>query len=395
MKTRICVIAILGNPNSGATRGVVDKVTAQVAALRDVGYEAHGLFGVAPPHQLNGASPNITALRFSSPLGKIFRKNAFFRRARAHLAKLRPDVVYLRYPLSGPALLHFLLQLRRAHPEVKIIVERQTKEIPELLARLSPGNLLKSAIELSFRGATQRLIDFNVGVTQEICDAINSYAPKAYCIPMGNGLPSQILEWCPPAPRPHDGTLRLVFVGNITPWSGLEFVIDQLRERNFQHRGRAICLDVIGEGVFLDDLRARVAVGSNEVVFHGFLYGEALWQKVAAADVALGALNNQKRLLKEGSNLKLRLYAALGVPFVLSEHDTDFSNSRAAEGLFLDVSGDGDLDAASMASILDFALDADPDLRVRARAFACSTLTWQAKMGKMMHEILEASDAPS
>lgn len=383
---KIAVVAVIGNPNSGSTRGVFDKVSAQVNALTASGYTAKGFLGIAAPHKIPPGPADITGVPFTSPYGKLFRRAAFFSGVLKQLAAFDPEILYLRYPLSDPALFAFLKRLRRAHPKIVVLTERQTKEIPELLTRKSLSNLAKSGAEWLFRKPVQRLVNINVGVTQEICDYIHSYAPAARCIPCGNGIPSDILDKPRPALERDGNSIRLVFVGNITLWSGLEFVIGHLYQRQFKHNGKTVHLDVIGDGVFLEQLKLQFPDTGGNVIYHGFLSGDALWEKITAADLALGALNNKKRLLTEGSNLKLRLYAAFGVPFVLSEYDTDFSASEEARRFYLDVSGKDGVDADCIDEMLDFATThaGRETLSAEMRDFTRKTLTWEVKMQKIL-----------
>lgn len=390
--SRIAYIAVIGDPNSGAAKGVHDKVSAQLNALATNGHDAIGFFGLTAPLRQPISSQIASHFFLAMPNSRVFRKGSFLTRVIEHLEGFKPDIVYIRYPLAGPSLNTFLKRLRRKFPDVVIAFERQTKELPELLMGSFPANLAKYALEYAYRNAVQKHVNFNIGVTQEICHYIESYCTTARCIVCGNGIPS-VLAKMPLPERMVDGNLiKLVFVGNITPWSGLELIIESLSELNFEYHGKTIHLDIIGEGVSLKKLMSHLDGAQSQITFHGFLSGEVLAERVRSADLALGALNNSMRGLHEGSNLKLRLYCSLGVPFVLGEIDTDFTENPEADGFYCKVSPSEGIDHSFMTTILDFAIRSctEEDLRDRMNSFAMRRLSWESKMQYIVEEISQA-----
>jgi glycosyltransferase involved in cell wall biosynthesis len=388
--TKIAVIAIIGRPDSGATKGVHDKVCAQVSALNANGYDAHGFFGLTERSSNKLGSPSTTYFLMEGRLAKFSRKHNFFRSLIPELVNFMPDIIYIRYPLSGHSLLIFLRQLRKKIPGAILAFERQTIEPVELLIQKSFLAKIKYLLELIYRKPVQKLIDANIGVTNEICEYVRSYYPANHCIVCGNGIDSSFANEANFNKIERDlDEICLVFVGNISPWNGLEPLIDYLRKIQFQHNGKRIILDVIGDGTHLGHLRDRYSADVGHVTFHGFLEGDDLKSRISVADIAIGALNNDLRGLAEGSNLKLRLYCSLGIPFVLGEHDSDFMEDVNTKGFYFRIEPESMTDALTFDAMLKFAenVKTDSSLKRRMIQHALTKLTWDVKMPYIMEKI--------
>jgi glycosyltransferase involved in cell wall biosynthesis len=387
---KVAIVAIIGDMSSGATRGVHDKVCAQGEAISNLGYETRSFFGVSGALCENlEDTKQRKFIHYDTSASKLSRKSLIFSNIFMELEKFEPDILYFRYPLADYALNNFLKTLRSRFPDLIIATERQTKELPELLARKSASNLVKFTFELMFRKAVQRKIDFNIGVTQEICSYISGYYPKSRCITCGNGIPAdQISNYAVPVDN-DTGAISLIFVGNITPWCGLDQLVQQLSKINFKYGDDDIFLDIVGDGVALPQLKKAVGEDFPNVIFHGFQKGQDLDTLLSRSNFAIGALNNQKRLLKEGSNLKLRLYCAKGIPFLLGEFDTDFSMSDKAGVFFVEKRSGTDFGSADLENVLQFAKSCSTqrELRNDMISFARSNLTWDVKLAKVFAQL--------
>jgi glycosyltransferase involved in cell wall biosynthesis len=385
----ICFVAVVGDLNSGSTRGVAEKVGAQVAALDRLGYDVHGFFGVSGGSDVVNFPACTTLIPFDMSRSFALRKLGFLKRVLEEIGSSRPDILYFRYPLAGPSLLWFLKRIRCLSPNTQVVLERQSKELPELLTRPSIPNYIKLATEFLFRNQIQRAADCNVCVTEEIADYIKAYYPKASCITSGNGISSTLGRKPAVLLKPSSDTIRIVFVGNLTPWCGVDRIIRILALRNFQHYKHNIVFSVVGEGVIQDRLREQAKPHGGSVRFYGHLAGDELAHVISSHDIAVGAFNNDLRKLKEGSNLKLRLYCSLGVPFAFAEKDSDFPSHVAASEYFCCINAHLEDELGMI--LLDFALKMKkrPEASASLRNYANASLVWEKKFERLIREILK------
>lgn len=79
----------------------------------------------------------------------------------------------------------------------------------------------------------------------------------------------------PAAAAPHDGPLRLLYVGNLEPVKGPDLLLDALER--LQARGIALDVGIVGDGSLAAPLRRRAdALRSHRITFHGRLVGDAV-----------------------------------------------------------------------------------------------------------------------
>lgn len=270
-------------------------------------------------------------------------------------------------------------------PDARVILERQTKELPELLTRRTASNLIKYLLEAVFRLPVQKKTDLNVCVTMEIGRYVKGYYPKAACITSGNGISRDLLADFRERKPTKDDTIRVVFVGNITPWCGMDWIICELKKKSFSHRGRNVILTIIGDGVFAEQLKQETASSGNQVKLLGHQSGDALKNSILENDVAIGSFNNGARRLNEGSNLKLRLYCALGIPFVFREMDADFPPKGGVSRYYLGLNDQSVKPNEFLKSVLDFAMqmESEPDAQRQLTGYANDSLVWERKFERL------------
>lgn len=380
---KVVLIAIIGELNSGATQGVAEKVIAQAVALKNIGYDVSGYVGTWGKNTKVGFPEYVDTIPLGNISAKVKRKSIFLDEV---LKKLKDvDILYFRYPLSDFSVLRFLTRFRIKFPNAKVILERQTKELPELLTRITASNLIKYLLESAFRVPVQSKIDLNVCVTTEIGDYVKGYYPTAACVTSGNGISQKLLTNARERSQAKNDLIRLVFVGNITPWCGIDWVISELKKTSFSHRGQSVILTVIGDGVFTDQLKQKMGNFESHVIFLGHQSGVALEVALLKNDLALGSFNNDARSLTEGSNLKLRLYCALGIPFVFREIDADFPPVGRVSRYYRGLNDQGIKPDDFLEYILDFAIKmkTETDAQVELSAYANDSLIWERKFERL------------
>jgi glycosyltransferase involved in cell wall biosynthesis len=86
---------------------------------------------------------------------------------------------------------------------------------------------------------------------------------------------------------------------------------------------------IVGDGSEKNNLIQRVIdTGlTNNVIFTGALEGKELDLIFNDVHIGIGTLGSYRKKLFSSSTLKVREYAARGLPFILAEDDIDFSNN--------------------------------------------------------------------
>lgn len=369
---------MLGDLRNGSVSGVAKKCRSQIAAINDLGHVCDSYLGI-----LNEEKPNCRELNYVdlSSVSKFERKSKFFEHILKNISQKHYDIVYIRYPLASLSFHFFVKKLSVLYPQVKILLERQTIEPNELRLISGLSGKLKYYSEILLRKRIQRYVYANVCVTSEISDYITSYIKDSKNIVMGNGIDTDTYRIYQPLDF-YRNDIRLVFIGNLSYWTGLEQLITNLEKKNFKHNGKSIFLDIIGDGVCYSKLQERFSC--SYVKFHGFLKDHQSIPIMLQSDVAIGSLGAGQRGLTEGSNLKLRQYCLLGLPFVKADLDFDFDNIPECSEFFLNISSDitqGEIDKLISFSEL---VKSNPELRMKMKNYGAKYLSWKYKFQKLL-----------
>ena len=309
----------------------------------------------------------------------------FFDVALVEVGLCKPDLVYIRYPLASIAVLEFVRRVKKYYPKVNILVEKQTLEVKELLSTVSFRNMALILRELALRKCVLSCVDYVICVTREISE-YNLKIGAVNVLVMGNGIDGSLIETEVIHQSTDSDIVRLAYVGNLAKWSSLSAFVDYLAVRKFRVDGKNIVLDIVGGGI-QEKLYSDLSRKYEAVEYHGYLEGSRLHEVLRSSDYCLGSFGNYKRGLSESSNLKLRLYCALGIPFIYFDYDADFDDDslrRVAVLLDSDVRQDYLFDL-----VLERIFD-DTDLAARSKLlieFATKNLTWEAKFTKLFLEL--------
>jgi glycosyltransferase involved in cell wall biosynthesis len=320
--TKIAYIALQSAKKNSL--GVLKKISLHSKALSEVfgedflGCHVAGKMEMEPRPSFLGGTPAFSFHEINA--GGLFDlRHKQVRQLLSVIREKRPDIIYCRYPLACPLSLHLFRQIKKTG--AKIITEHQSKELPELLM------LGKKAIYLSerlFGRALLGQVDAVVGVTGEIAAYEKSRAPHLETLSIPNGFDADAVP-LRKAPASSD-ELRLLCVASVSPWHGLDRLVQGLAE----HKGTVpIRLDIVGEGsesANLKKLCQDLNMGNN-VVFHGTKTGEDLDAFFDRCHLAVGSLAIHRLGLKESAILKLREYCARGIPFFYSGFDSDFGEN--------------------------------------------------------------------
>jgi hypothetical protein len=181
---------------------------------------------------------------------------------------------------------------------------------------------------------------------------------------------------------PHFGTdeLHILALANVVYWHGFDRIIKGLAD--FQSKSRII-LHIVGEGPEILKLRKLVESTNltDQVLFHGPLYGSDLDNIFNICHIAVGSLGLHRIGLDEASVLKVREYCARGIPFIYSPKDFDFP---AHFKYILKVPSDES--PIKMEVVFDFAKEVLSDMEhpQKMRNYAAKNLDWNVKMNPVI-----------
>ncbi|MDR1659915.1 MAG: glycosyltransferase [Desulfovibrio sp.] len=288
---------------------------------------------------------------------------------------VRPDIIYYRYPLGHIA----LLDLTENFP---VIFEHNTIEEAEMT-----GESLDADKKLGPKALAQAA--GIVCVTPEIARYERGRSRQ--------DLPVFILPNClaeipdNPIRRPplaSDGELHMVMAARFNKWHGADRLIRGIARDARKDR---YVLHLVGDGSALPLYKQLISKYGLEkhVLLHGWLESDILYTLYNTCHVAAGTLAiHRNKGMTECTSIKLREYAAQGLPFIYLGSDPDFPASLP----FVLVVPDNER-AVDMEEIDQFARKclSMPALCLAMRAYAKERLTYKARAEAWVKFLLTAA----
>ena len=346
------------------SNGITKKIRAQIDSFRKAGFRVDHTCCQCGRFLLyrGGKAIDLCATR------RLTTRIAAAHALRKYLSRkgIRYDRVYLRYPQGDPALAALLKVL---HRNSRVIVEIPTFPYDEEFRGSLPlrcSLLLDRLSRKSIARHTDRFLTFSEHETIYGVPTIRT----------DNGIDA---DACPlREPLPPDGRTHVIAVAGFSPWHGYDRLLTGLAAYKKAGGERRFFLDFAGDGPSLAGYREQAErLGlSEDVSFHGPLYGDALNALFDRADVAAASLGIHRIGLRLSSSLKYNEYLVRGLPAIttgrrsdlpslapyrlrvpLSDEPVDFHMIEA----FLDsVYGDGRSRAAVAKAIREAALPLCP-----------------------------------
>jgi glycosyltransferase involved in cell wall biosynthesis len=194
-----------------------------------------------------------------------------------------PDVVVSSVP--GPATLAAADSLS-AYYRVPHVLELRDAW-PDLLYEGSPENLMIPRAFGRWMTARQRAADAVVSVTASFGgELVRRGVQPERVHHVSNGIDSSVVPVLAP-PEPHDGPLRVLYLGTHGVSQGLENAVRALAELPSQVEAR-----FVGEGSEKPALRRLASQLGADISFDGPVSGEDLWHTYAWADTCLVHLDD-------------------------------------------------------------------------------------------------------
>ncbi len=294
-------IAYLLNWDTHWGRGILNKVSSQALAWRELGHQVSVFMLARFDDRIDLSSrldPGITldVQSCRSVPDRFVQYGPLTQR----VLHWKPDVVYLRYEGCYPALVRLARQ-------IPVVCEINTDDLGEYAL----GPRYRDWYNRLTRGLLIKHIAGMVFVTEELARKPHFSSFRKPGVIIGNGIR---LDAYPVLPAPHNLNPRLAFVGSAgQAWHGTDKIL-LLAEGCPDWR-----FDVVGMSP--GDLGAHLP---SNLVAHGALNRAQYEPILACADVAIGTLALHHKRMEEASPLKVREYLAYGLPTITAYLDTDF-----------------------------------------------------------------------
>lgn len=385
----IAYTAIVGFSNNATTAGVENKVIAQACALKLYVKRCHLILVYISDSNDNTKVQQTKYGQLDITKVYVIEKNILKRRLEIFkklyeiLHNNSYDYIYIRYPLSDPWFYNFIKKIKNDNFTF-LITEHQSIEHNELLADISVNKIFKYLFERIYRNRALKNVDYHVAVTDEIKKKLD---PEK-SITITNGIDTSLYFTKTKTKTNIGDKISLVYIGNIQSWSGLDVLIKALSYHNFCIDKKDIELHIIGDGVFRKHLEKSVIESHQKksIVFHGYLTGQKKIDTLLSCHAGVGSLSSGRRSIKEGSNLKLREYCVLGIPFFKSDYDADFDGFEHINPYIYNIQLETTLQE-QLVDIIHFVQKSNKLDRSVMINHAINNLDWKAKMLQLVNHI--------
>jgi glycosyltransferase involved in cell wall biosynthesis len=179
--------------------------------------------------------------------------------------------------------------------------------------------------------------------------------------------------------------LHLIGVAEIHRWHGFDRVIRGLAAYYQTNPDYKVYFHIVGY-FYSDTERNEITTLINTldlreyIILHGKQHGEALNQLFEQCDFGIGSLGRHRVGITNIKTLKNREYAARGIPFIYSEHDSDFENQPYV------LKATATDEPVDINDIIDFyrSLNLTPaQIRI-----SIQSLSWNNQMRKVVDEVI-------
>lgn len=316
--------------------GISKKIHYQVKGLRENGHDVRlCYYGFAE----NGHSCRYINDQVIKDYGKGkwagLRQRTDYRCIYDYCINEKIEFIYARcFQNANPWLIRFFKKLRQAG--IHAVTEIPTYPYDAEFVGFSRMTRLNLKVDQTFRNALYKQMDAVVTFS----DAKEIFGQRTINISNGVDFDSIPLHHYQPSDS-QPSALHLIGVAEVHYWHGFDRLIAGLGEYYKGVRGktedvRDVYFHIVG-GVGPSEMYDSMhAPGFHEliekygiqdkVIFHGQLFGNALTEVFNQCQFAIGSLARHRSGITNIKTLKNREYATRGIPFIYSEHDTDFDN---------------------------------------------------------------------
>lgn len=168
---------------------------------------------------------------------------------------------------------------------------------------------------------------------------IVQYAPESWwfrlgnqrkSIEIGNGIDVSAIALRASAPGWPAPVMRVIAVASVAKWHGYDRLLRAVHEhQRREQRPFDLHVTIVGDGPALPPLKElSTSLRLNDAVtFAGTVTGQPLRDLYESSHIAISSLGLHRIGLTSASVLKAREYCAIGIPFVASGSDPDFTGA--------------------------------------------------------------------
>jgi len=374
------------------TSGITKKIRAQVKGLEQNGHEVHLCYYDfdARGHRCRFVDGNVLS-DYGTGRWAALRQRVSYGCVVDYCRREKIELVYARcFQNASPWLVSLFSRLRRMG--VRAVTEVPTYPYDQEFvgSNYLPG-LMALQVDKLFRRRLYREMDAMVTFS----DAEEIFGCRT--IRISNGVDFDAIPLHRHVSDPSDGALHLIAVAEVHFWHGFDRLIAGMGEYVLRHKSlgdeRRVVLHIVG-GVAPSEMQgSKNAPGflplieryglQQSVVFHGQLFGSQLDDVFNQCHFAVGSLGRHRSRITNIKTLKNREYATRGLPFMYSEHDSDFD---AQPYVFHVPADESPIDLDSLLHFIDTHHFLPEDIRS-----SVSHLSWKQQMGKVVGTILAMS----
>jgi len=307
--------------------GYAEKIYGQVDAFRKAGIEMDIISlgneaTVTLIKHPNRNSDNAVVLRHYR---KFYWNNRVkvFSAALRFIATEKPEVVYIRHPISDPIYIIFLHKLRQLASSTVVLSEIPTypyERIRRDNANARGRVLRRGGLEVDH--FCQKFLKHYIDRIVSIDYSDDIFGIKT--ISIQNGIDVDAFTLCGNS-ESLTSPLRLIGVANLIDYHGYDRIITAIqRQLNLNDMKHDIEFHLVSPPTpILSRLKNEVEKANlnDFVVFHGQKTGKDLDDIFDKCHIGVGALAWHRFNITQASNLKLREYMARGIPYIYSGKD--------------------------------------------------------------------------
>ena len=292
------------------------------------------------------------------------------------------EFVYARcFQNANPWLIRFFRKLKQAG--VHAVTEIPTYPYDSEFV----GFPLETRLGLKIDQLFRRQLYAQMDAVVTFSDAKEIFGQRT--INISNGVDFDSIPLHQPSSINHPSTLHLIGVAEVHYWHGYDRLIGGIGEYYKNGGKRDVFFHIVG-GVgpseMYDSIHAPGFVELMEkykikdrVLFHGQLFGQQLDDVFNQCQFAIGSLARHRSGITNIKTLKNREYAARGIPFIYSEHDSDFDTQSYV------LKAPADESPISILSIIDF-VDSFSMQPIDIRQ-SVGHLRWKMQMQRVLNEL--------
>jgi len=322
-----------------ARNGVSKKINLEIKTFQRLGNEVDFLEFVSGRVYL---IQNGNRVFLSEDSGSFYSvMNRVYLRLHRSLRTLEIyDLVYVRYEYFGFPMIRFFRAIKRVNKKTKIVGEMPT------FAKYPPTSTsLKRKVFFYIKRVFSLLFNENIDLIATFSNHRKIF--NVSTVNIENFVDFDTVKIRSPS---ENDVLDILAVAQLAPQHGYDRLIKGLKIYYELPKAAKVIFHVVGDGSEkkkLEELSFDLGL-DEDVKFYGSLGGSDLDRLFDLADIGVGSLASFRRGVQKASDLKIREYAARGLPFIYTAEEPQL------EGFFFAKKIPFDETPVNIKDIVDF-----------------------------------------